>query len=184
MWSDTLEGVKKAKSVKADPVLQKVGDNGGMNRLSDAEKKEYADWSHKVLAEDYRVRHEFKRVGFLPDRVMQDAEVKALHPQGNEIEISDVLLRHGRRPDKARRGHALSLEDAMKLPALMESAVWYFDSKHRNLIGATAIASGVMLGKVAVQINYQRRGDQYNAVVTTGLVDEADMNAPWYREIL
>ncbi len=154
-----------------------------MKTLSADEKREYSDWARAVLADDYRARHEFRRVGFLPARVMADTDVQALRPVGDEIEISDHQLRHGRRPAKIRRGQALTVDELALLPAELEKALWLFDSVDKNLLAVFEVTRAEGVGKAAIRVNHVRGGTEYNAVVTTGFLSERNLKAVRYREI-
>ena len=155
-----------------------------MKTLSSEEKNQYAEWAKKVVATDYHAQHEFKPVGYFPDYVLADSDVRELQPTGNEIEISDYLLRHGARKTKKARGATLSVQDLADLPENLESARWFFDSGHKNVIGFFEVGHGELLGKFAVQFNYTRNGEKYNAVVTTGVVMRCNIGEEIYRELL
>lgn len=158
------------------------GDNGGMKTLSSEEKTQYAEWAKKAIATDYQAVHEFKPVGYLPDYVLADPEVRTLQPPGIEIEISDYLLRHGVRKTKAAHGAALSVQNLTDLPARLESARWRFDTGHSNVIGFFEIGDADLIGKAVVQFGYTRKGIKHNAVVTTGIVRRCNIGE--YRELL
>jgi hypothetical protein len=155
----------------------------GMKVLSREEKAEYADWAKSVLEVDYRARHEFKRVGFLPDRVMADADVKGMQPVTADIEISDHQLRHGRRQAKIDRGQALTVEQLASLPKEIESATWMFDTADKNLLAVFDVDRLDGVGKAAIRINHVRGGTEHNAIVTTGFLDERNLKSKRYREL-
>lgn len=186
-WSERLEQIETEKLAKAHPALRAVAkevmDNGGMKTLTNTQKADFAQWATVVLVEGYRAQHQFKPVGYLPERVLADADVQALELQSDEIEISDFLLRHGMRQAKTGRGAALSVEQMAILPEMLESARWFYDSSHGNIIAVSVMDDSERLVKMVVHINYQRRKELHNAVVTTGIIQSADIKAPWYREI-
>jgi len=151
--------------------------------LSESEKQDFAQWANQVIDTDYKARHEFKRVGTLPDFVMADEAVKVLSPKSDTLEISDYLLRHGQRQNKSGRHASLPLEEIMQLPVKIAIANWVYDAQHKNIIGFFDINHEENIGKAVVTFNYDRKGVLHNAVVTTGVVNKADAKSRWYREI-
>lgn len=162
--------------------LTQVAQSSAM-RLPESEKQEFASWTACVLSDGYLARHEFKRVGYLPQRVLNDAEVAKIGVAGNEIEVSDYLLRHGNRAAKDGRGAALEKAVLSRLPAKLESADWYFDARHGNVMAAFEIDGDGKVGKAIVQFNYTRRKDKRNAVITTGMVEAFNLFESYLRKI-
>lgn len=192
-WSAILQRLKKEKLAAAHPVLAEVASRvlSGMDgvaqssamRLPESEKQEFAEWVANVLADGYLARHEFKLVGYLPQRVLDDAQVAQIGVAGNEIEISDYLLRHGNRAAKDGRGAALEKDVLSQLPEKLENADWYFDARHGNVIASFSIGQDGKAGKAVVQFNYTRRKDKRNAVITTGMVEVFNLSEPHLRKM-
>lgn len=152
-------------------------------RLSELEKQEYADWARQVLANGHLARHEFRRVGLLPQRVLHDRDVSKIGVEVADIEISDYLLRHGYRSSKEVRGASLCIEDLAYLPDRLEAAKWFFDPKHGNVIAFFDINDQVMVGKAVVHFKYMRKGKGHNAVITTGIVQRTNVQDGGKRQI-
>lgn len=152
-------------------------------RLSESEKQEFADWTARVLSDGYLARHEFKKVGYLPQRVLDDADVARIGVLGSKIEISDYLLRHGNRTSKDGRGAALEKPVLSQLPVKLENADWYFDAKHGNVIASFAIDKDGKVGKAVVQFNYTRRKEKRNAVITTGTIEAFNLLERYLRKM-
>jgi hypothetical protein len=144
-------------------------------------KKEFADYVEKVTAEDYKARHEFVRVGSLPDFVMADNAVTELNPINNEIHVSDYQLKHAQRNQKSA---PLNIDDVKKLPDKLENARWFYDSNLNNLTAVFDIESIKDVGKAIVVINFSRsKKEIYNAIKTSGVIDILTLNMKNYREI-
>lgn len=120
-------------------------------------------------------------VGYLPERVLDDKDVAALVPMGDEISISDYLLRHGHRAIKEAHHTALSVEILAGLPDHIDGARWFYDDRHKNVMAVFDIGVAGKLGKAAVEFNYLRKGQARNAVITTGVISSTDING--FREI-
>ena len=144
-------------------------------RLPESEKQEFANWTACVLSDGYLAKHEFKRVGYLPQRVLNDAEVAKIGVAGNEIEVSDYLLRHGNRAAKDGRGAALPLSVVADLPQKLENAIWTFDPVHKNVCAFFEIERETdVVGKAVVHFKYARKGKEHNAVITMGVVKRSN----------
>lgn len=148
------------------------------------DKQAFADFVEKVTAENYKARHEFMRVGTLPDFVMADSAVKALEPVNNEIHISDHQLRHALREVKTGKGTALPIDITKNLPEKIESARWFYDSKFNNLLAVFDIEKDGFVGKSALAINFKKRKESLNTIVTSGMIEEKILGMDIYREIL
>lgn len=147
-------------------------------------KKEFADYVEKVTHKDYKARHEFVRVGTLPNRVMNDAAVKALNPINNEIHISDHQLRHALRDVKTGKGTALPIDVTKNLPEKLDTARWFYDSKFNNLMAVFDAENKGFVGKSVLTINFKKRKESLNAVVTSGMIEEKILGMDIYREIV
>jgi hypothetical protein len=165
----------------AIPAKTGAGDNGGVN---EEEKAAFATWSQAVIGENYRARHEFRRAGQLPGFVLDDADVSALEPRSADIHISDYQLRHSLREIKSKRGASLPLSVLASLPDELESARWFFDSRHKNLLAAFSEEIKGKTGKAVVSVNFHRGKADYNAITTTGLIEPFNLSDPSLREIL
>lgn len=143
-------------------------------------KKAFADFVSQVTAEDYKARHEFVRVGVLPDYVMKDSAIVALEPMTNEIHVSDYQLRHAQRLEKKI---PLSLEDLKQLPDKLDNARWFFDAHLNNLTAVFDIHHCADVGKAIVVINFGKKKEKYNAVKTSGIIDISTLKMKIYREI-
>lgn len=166
-------------TVRPEYRLKRMGEvaQSSAMRLSESEKQEFADWTTRVLSDGYLARHEFKRVGYLPQRVLDDADVVKIGVAGNEIEVSDYLLRHGNRATKDGRGAALPLSVVAELPAKLENAIWTFDPIHKNVCAFFEVEREVdVVGKAVVHFNYARKGKEHNAVITMGIVQRPNIN--------
>lgn len=192
-WSAILQRLKKEKLAAAHPVLAEVASRvlSGMDgvaqssamRLPESEKQEFAEWVANVLADGYLARHEFRKIGYLPQRVLQDADVAKIGLMRQDIETSDYLLRHGYRQSKGERGASLSASDLATLPLKLESSTWMFDPKHKNVVAFFEIDDQNMVGKAVVHFNYARKGNTHNAVITTGIVKRSNIQDGEKREI-
>ena len=178
---DLTAGIDKAiAESKANPVLKSVLEKQLAEKIPIVNKEEFANFVEKVTAENYKARHEFVRVGTLPDFVMADSDVIALEPVSNEIHVSDYQLRHSQRPEKSV---PLPVEELKKLPEKLENARWFYDLSHDNLIAVFDVGIDDKLGKSAKIINFKRKKFFGNCIVTTGIIDEFDLNNPNYREL-
>ena len=157
--------------------------SGKVAAMDAIDKKAFSDWTKQVTQKDYKARHEFKQVGVIPDYVMNDKDVSKFKLKNNNIDISDYLLRHGQRPNKSGRNATLSIEHLKNLPSLIDESRWIYDNYHNNIISFFDIGDQKRTGKAVVMFNYDRKGDIHNAVITTGIVDKADMKSKFYREL-
>lgn len=105
--------------------------------------------------------------------------------QGTEIHISDKQLRHGYRPGKKARGAALPADVLAALPEKLEGAAWYFDATHGNVFAVFDTEGGNEgeVGKAVVQFNYTYHRQTYNAVITTGVIQNFNLNGIGIRRI-
>lgn len=171
-------------SSSVNPVLsQAFKDSQAVKPSSAIDKQAFSQWVNEVVKADYKARHEFKQVGVLPDLVMADSDVVALNPIGNEILISDHQLRHSVRDFKSGKGTALSPSIINQLPSKLENARWFFDSRHNNLLAVFDVSASTHLGKSVVVINFEKKKQLLNAIVTSGLITDRTLNMDIYREI-
>lgn len=133
------------------------------------QQRDFAAWAEAVSTRGYKARHEFRQVGRLPARVMNDARVQALAPNGKKIRISDKQIQHALRDAKNKRQAALQVADIRNLPNLLHKADWYYDSQHQNLVAAMSLREGDT-GKAVVVIGFKRNQQRYNAIITMGIV--------------
>lgn len=157
--------------------------SGKVAAMDTIDKKAFSDWTKQVTQKDYKARHEFKQVGVIPDYVLNDKDVSKFKLKNNNIDVSDYLLRHGQRPKKSDRNATLSIEHLKNLPNLIDESRWIYDNYHNNIISFFDIGDQKRTGKAVVMFNYDRMGDIHNAVITTGVVDKADMKSKFYREL-
>lgn len=170
------QSVDKVVNAGRDPAyhLARLGDNVTVDR-------EFKKWASVVLSTDYKPRHEYRQVGVLPDFVLPFANRIAGSLESNAVFISDTQLRHGQRPGKSGRDAALPVDALLELPARIGSARWVHDISHNNLLAFFEVGIPGKIGKAAVHLNHVRRGNVYNAVITTGLVNPENENALIYR---
>ncbi len=173
-------GVREAASIAG---LLRTG--ADLPHLSALQKTEFTQWAQEVLQDDYRVKNDYALVGFLPQEVLADMQVIQLFLQGTEIHISDKQLRHGYRPGKKARGAALPADVLAVLPEKLEGAAWYFDSTHGNVFAVFDTEGGNEgeVGKAVVQFNYTYHRQTYNAVITTGVIQNFNLNGIGIRRI-
>lgn len=152
-------------------------------QLSTSEKLQFAQWAVSVLVDSYKAHNEFVLVGFLPKKVMDDLDVQAIGVSGNNIEVSDYLLRHGHRQNKKGRNANLSMQALANLPDNLENATWMFDPQHQNINAFFPIGDAENVGMAAIQFKYVRKGKLHNAVVTTGIVKNSNVKDGGKREI-
>ena len=165
----------------AEPLLNAFKEQQASKPTAIIDKQTLTSWADKVAQPDYNARHEFMRVGTLPDAVMADSEVFALKPVNNELYISDHQLRHSVRDFKAGKGSALPMAIVNQLPDKLENAQWFFDSKHGNLFAV--FNTDITVGKSVVEINFRKKNELFNAVITSGLIKPEDLNNPFYKKI-
>lgn len=173
-------GVREAASIAG---LLRTG--ADLPHLSALQKTEFTQWAQEVLQDDYRVKNDYALVGFLPQEVLADMQVIQLFLQGTEIHISDKQLRHGYRPGKKARGAALPADVLAVLPEKLEGAAWYFDATHGNVFAVFDTEGGNEgeVGKAVVQFNYTYHRQTYNAVITTGVIQNFNLNGIGIRRI-
>lgn len=143
----------------------------------------FADFVERVTMETYKARHEFVCVGTLPAYVMDDFAVLALEPTNNEIHMSDHQLRHSLRDFKTKKGVALSIDMAKKLPDHLSDAQWFYDSKHNNILAIFEMNVAEIVGKSVVVINFKKKKESLNVVVTSGIINPDHLRNERYREI-
>lgn len=181
------ELVERKLAVMSPPVrdaVQRAGTQwADTARLAQEQKQRFNQWAQDVLSEDYRVKNEFTLVGFLPQQVLADAEVAKLLVQSTEFYTSDRLLRHGYRADKMQRRATLPAQVLAALPDKMESAVWYYDAVHDNVVAFFEIGDPNLIGKAVVEFDYRYKGVNRNAVITTGIVQRTNINAATLRKL-
>lgn len=175
-----MTDLAKAKIEKLPPVIKSKAEKILADKATMIDKQAFADYVEKVTYKDYKARHEFVRVGTLPDFVMADSAVKELEPINNEIHVSDYQLRHSQRNEKIA---PLPLEQLKNLPEKLDNSRWFYDKSHDNLIAVFDIGLDGKLGKSAKIVNFKRKNFLGNAIVTTGIIDEFDLNNPNYIEI-
>lgn len=185
-----FEAMVQAKLARLSPQVAEVARGMGLQstgadtpRLSEPQKHEFAQWAQEVLSDDYHIKNEYVLAGFLPSEVLADAAVVKLLPQGTEVHISDKQLRHGYRPGKKARSAALPQEVLATLPEILEGASWYYDSTHDNVFAVFNTEGEGEMGKAVVQFNYMRRRQTYNAVITTGVIKDFNLNDSGIRRI-
>ena len=192
--SDRLAGVNKAlmdkRGKSSHVLLQALVDKlkkipefdiiSGMDTL----QKDYEEWARKVLQPDYKATHEFIQVGVLPDFVMNDKDVKTLKPVNNEVYISDHQLRHSNRESKTNRGAVLPISILENLPYYFKNSRWFYDSKHKNICAVFDVILNNLTGKSVISINFEKGKKLRNAIVTSGIIKQEDMNNPYlFKEI-
>ena len=180
---DKLKAVLNEKLAKSEQVV-KFEIEKEMTKTTMIDKQAFADFVEKVTAEDYKARHEFVRVGTLPNFVMTDRAVIALEPINNEIYVSDHQLRHALRDVKTGKGTALPIDVTKNLPEKIESARWFYDSKFNNILAVFDIESVGFVGKSALAINFKKRKNSLNTIVTSGMIEEKILGMAIYREIV
>jgi hypothetical protein len=180
-----MTDLAKAKIEKFPPVIKSKAEKILADNATMIDKQAFADFVEKVTPEDYKARHEFVRVGTLPDFVMADTAVKALEPINNEINVSDHQLRHSLRAFKHKKGATIPLESAKKLPEKIESAKWFYDSEHDNLLAVFDVDLIDSVGKSVIAINFQKKKGKelINAIVTSGIINPDHLKNKRYREI-
>lgn len=145
----------------------------------------FGSWADAVLQDGYKAKHEFKKIGVLPDFVMADADVVKLLPETADLFISDHQLRHALRPAKSGRGAALPISIIKQLPNKIASAEWLYDKSHKNLIAIFDMGKKGSKGKAAIAIKFKKgKNGNMNAVVTTGVVSDANTKMAIYRKIV
>jgi hypothetical protein len=122
-------------------------------------------------------------VGTLPAYVMDDVAVLALEPINNEIQMSDHQLRHSLRDFKTKKGVALSIDTAKKLPDHLSDAQWFYDSKHNNILAIFEMNVAEIVGKSVVVINFKKKKESLNVIVTSGIINPDHLRNERYREI-
>lgn len=167
------------KLAKAEQMLKSEAEKE-ITKTTMIDKKAFADFVEKVTAENYKARHEFVRVGTLPDFVMADAAVIALEPINNEIHVSDYQLKHAQRNKKSA---PLPLEIVKQLPEKLENSRWFYDSILNNLTAVFDVGTEKIVGKAIVVINFDRNKKTCNAVKTSGEIDISTLKMRNYREI-
>ena len=143
----------------------------------------FAEFVERVTMETYKARHEFVCVGTLPAYVMNDVAVLALEPINNEIHISDHQLRHSLRDFKTQKGVALSIDTAKKLPHHLSHAQWFYDSNHNNILAIFEMNVAEIVGKSVVVINFKKKKESLNVIVTSGIINPDHLRNERYREI-
>lgn len=153
-------------------------------RMSAQDKADYSAWVDDIVAEKVKPQHEFRQVGNVPGFVMQNDDVLSLNPFGPDIHISDFEIRHSLRDVKRDRGASLGVETIKNLPDVLMLSKWFFDTVHRNLMAVFEVGDSVHVGKAVIEFNYTRRNVVYNAVLTTGIIQRANLEEREYMEIL
>ncbi len=143
----------------------------------------FAEFVERVTMETYKARHEFVCLGILPAYVMDDVAVLALGPINNEIHISDHQLRHSLRDFKTKKGVALSIDTAKKLPHHLSHAKWFYDSNHNNILAIFEMNVAEIVGKSVVVINFKKKKESLNVIVTSGIINPDHLRNERYREI-
>ena len=109
--------------------------------------------------------------------------VLALEPTNNEIHMSDHQLRHSLRDFKTKKGVALSIDMAKKLPDHLSDAQWFYDSKHNNILAIFEMNVAEIVGKSVVVINFKKKKESLNVIVTSGIINPDHLRNERYREI-
>jgi hypothetical protein len=102
---------------------------------------------------------------------------------GRLIHASDYQIRHSMRNVKTDRGASLSFSDISNIPDKLNASKWFYDSRHNNVIAAFPLKGTDKFGKVIITIGYGRGGVKYNAINTSGVVNEFNLKHPAIKEI-
>lgn len=178
------------KIAKLPPMLKSQAENILADKVTMIDKKAFADWIEMIAPREYKARHEYMLAGTFPDYVMTDADVMELKPINNEINISDHQLRHSLRPFKENEKNAtVPIESIKQLPEKLESARWFYDKKHDNVLAVFDVELSEKIGKSAIAINFKKKKGRelVNAIVTSGIIKNEDFEAGikngTYREL-
>jgi hypothetical protein len=180
--TNRMAGIEKAIGEKPQGLLKSTLEKRLTEKSTMIDKQGFADFVEKVTVEGYKARHEFIKVGELPDFVMIDSEVMALTPPNNEIHVSDHELRHANRELKSA---PLPLEIVKQLPDKLENARWFYDSSHKNIVAFFDIGESADIGKAVVVINFSRKKkiEAKNSIVTSGIIADFTIGMDVYREL-
>jgi hypothetical protein len=83
---------------------------------------------------------------------------------------------------KTESNKALPIIAIQQLPDKLAHARWFFDSTKQNIMAVFALETGKR-GKSVITINFQKHKMLYNAVVTSGIIEERVLGMRNYREL-
>ncbi len=78
---------------------------------------------------------------------------------------------------------ALSIDTAKKLPDHLSEAKWFYDSKHNNILAVFEMNVAEIVGKSVVVINFKKKKESLNVIVTSGIINPDHLRNEKYREI-
>lgn len=119
-------------------------------------------------------------IGVIDDTVRGYVEAKGVRMNTQAIMINDERLLHSR----DRKGpRALPIEDVKNIPLALLDAECLWDTEKESILYAFPSSVKGKVDKVVVRINYIKKGNVSNMVVTTGIVQPENLTGKRYVRI-
>ena len=124
-------------------------------------------------------------IGWFDNSVLDFLKEKEIVPELPIIIANDKQLRHLLRPAKAKKGVALTIEEAKKIPLYIAAPEEIlFDTENRNVLYVAPGETDVRASKVVVEVNYTlKKAGTVNLMVTAGKVQESNLRDGRYERI-
>ncbi|HJW23798.1 MAG TPA: phage minor head protein [Rhodocyclaceae bacterium] len=187
-WTASFADLVDQRLMRADALIGAELSASTQPLLSAGRAESFRAWA-KAAIEAGQARNEIHAVGALEANVVRFMEAKGLPPETASVTLRDTELLHLYRETKLQRGAAISEEDLLRLPQIMEEpkAVLY-DSEDPALLFVFDSAAGDQVGKVVVRVNYTVKTNVggvrdkvvTNSIRTAGIVKEGDLRGARY----
>lgn len=141
-----------------------------------AASQEYRRWAEAVLENGDR-RGENRHVGFIAPDVLKALDARGIKPQTAGLILEAKQIQHMMRDAKRDRGAAISKEELLALPAILEKPIAALIQKSNNrLVYVFQSSDDPRAGKIIVHVDYfLKKGQPFkgtiNSIRTAGRVE-------------
>ncbi len=174
----------------------KPGDLEDLQTLLDAKQRAasegYSDWINKILhlreqaADQLRLPGEFYPVGNIPAIILERLQVQAgVSPRLALIVLDDKQLIHLTRESKAHRGAMLAKNDIARIPDMLTSATWHWDTQDSALLMVWDHEEDNKRNKVVIRLdwNIKKGKNKANLIRTAGIVQQENLEDDRYMKL-
>ncbi|WP_419768571.1 phage minor head protein [Arcobacter sp.] len=173
--TESLENSYYNKAIKlAQNSSEKIPQNAISYIYSQDRIKSYQSFVDEVI-KDVKYHKNIITTGAIDFEVFKFLKSKDIMPSTPHIYLSKKSLLHMTREAKQKNSTALSIEEIKNIPhSLKNPYMVIYDEEHKNIL--YVFNGEEKKNKIAVEVNYKHRAQEYNMIVTTGKVDIDTIN--------